>query len=333
MNKLDYTDFEKMVADPDVSDAEISRYLTARLDVPFNDRIIPDQARILMKPEERVEILGIKKWANKFCRKRRQERFRRRVRNGEKKPILVSEGDSWFQFPFLIEDVIDQLEPDFLIWSLDAAGDTADNMINRHPEYMTELRDQQKKHKVSGFLFSAAGNDVIGDINGKPALLGLLNPYQAGKDAAWHIHKNNLKQVLDTLERNYKKVISTIRGDHAFAKLPMFFHSYAYAIPGGFKGDYRWPIYAKQNEWLGGPMKSKGIIDTQLQRDIIRLLINALHDMLESLAGKSSTTNIHVVDVRNKLPNVTDWADEIHATSKGFKTVGKTFKKIIDGAI
>ena len=248
MIKLDYSDFEAMVADPDVSDAEVARYLTARLDVPFKDRIIPDEARILMKPEEGIEIFGIKEWANKFCRKRRQERFSRRIKNGEKKPILVSEGDSWFQFPFLIEEVIDQLEPDFLIWSLDAAGDTADNMINRHPEYMIELRDQQKKHKVSGFLFSAAGNDVIGDVNGKPALLDLLNPYQAGKDAMWHINKNNLKQTLDTLERNYKKVISTIRGDHVFSKLPMFFHSYAYAIPGGFKGDNRRPIYAKQDE-------------------------------------------------------------------------------------
>ncbi|OHV80403.1 hypothetical protein [Ensifer sp. LCM 4579] len=126
----------------------------------------------------------------------------------------------------------------------------------------------------------------------------------------------------------YAKVISTIRLDRAFATLPIFIHGYDYAIPGGFPGDTRRPIYAKQDEWLGGPMKSKQITDLDLQREIIRILIDAFHDMLERVAGQSSTTHVHVIDVRGTLGK-TDWADEIHGTSAGFKKVAARFSETI----
>src|SRR5690606_29256958 len=122
---------------------------------------------------------------------------------GERKPVLVSEGDSWFQFPFLIEDVIDQLDPDFLIWSLDAAGDTSDNMVNRHPEYMQGL-NKQKANNVAGFLFSGAGNDVIGeDLRGEPVLGKLLKQHTPGKGATWHVDHAHLASILSTLQEDY----------------------------------------------------------------------------------------------------------------------------------
>ncbi|UVC19298.1 hypothetical protein [Mesorhizobium onobrychidis] len=334
MKKLSYAEFKAMLMDPDVPDAKIAEYLTARPKEsgPFDPMIVPDPAKVEMTPEGDFDVESAIRWGNAICRWRRHARFESRIANGEKKPVLVSEGDSWFQFPFLIDDVIDQLEPDFLIWSLDAAGDTSDNMVNRSPEYMQALV-QQKPNKVAGFLFSAAGNDVIGeDLLGKPVLGRLLKPFKAGKDAAWHIDNAQLASILSALEKDYKKVVSTIRLDNAFANLPILVHGYDYAIPGGFPGDSRNPIYAKQDEWLGGPMKKKGITDPTLQREIIRLLIDALYDMLGSVAGKSSTTNVHVVDVRGALKTA-DWADEIHGTSAGFKKIGKRFKNAINKVI
>jgi hypothetical protein len=241
-------------------------------------------------------------------------------------------GDSWFQFPFLIEDVVDNLEKDFLIWSLDAAGDTADNMVNRKPEYKEGL-DAQKTNHVVGFLFSAAGNDVIGeDLLGNPVLSTLIKPFKSGKDTARHIDNGELAAVLTRLETDYRKVFSTIRDDWDFKKLPIFIHGYEYAIPGGYPGDKRHPVYAKQDEWLGGPLVEKGIKDLKLQRQIIHLLIDSLYDMLDRVAGKSSTTNIHVVNVRETL-NEGDWADEIHGTSDGFAKVAERFRKVIKDAL
>ncbi|OHV80399.1 hypothetical protein [Ensifer sp. LCM 4579] len=103
----------------------------------------------------------------------------------------------------MIEDVIDQLEPDYLIWSLDAAGDTCDNMVNRNPEYMQALV-KRRSNDVKGFLFSAAGNDVIGeDLLGAPVLGRLLKRHRPGKDAAWHVDSAELATILSSLEAGY----------------------------------------------------------------------------------------------------------------------------------
>ncbi|NKJ72714.1 hypothetical protein GFL38_10610 [Rhizobium leguminosarum bv. viciae] len=334
MSKISYEDFKQKLMDPNVPDSEIAKYLTANPTEsgPFDPRIEPDPKKVVLGPEAQMDVESAIRWGNAICRWRRQQRFQLAIANGVKKPVLVSEGDSWHQFPFLIEDVIDHLEKDFLIWSLDAAGDTADNMVNRNPEYLKALV-ANKANKVAGFLFSGAGNDVIGeDLLGNPVLAVLIKPYKKGKDAAWHVDKARLAAVLSQLEKDYRKLVSTIRLDPDFKKLPIFFHGYDYAIPGGFPGDDRHPIYAKQDEWLGGPLKEKGITHQTLQRDIIRVLIDALYDMLDNIAGDSKKSNIYVVDVRGEL-KAGDWADEIHAKSAAFGRVAARFKKVIMAVI
>jgi V8-like Glu-specific endopeptidase len=338
--KIDYDDFKAMIMNPEIPDSTIAQYLTVdtenRKSGPFDPRLVPDPAKVAMTPDGNFDVESAIRWGNSICRWRRQAKFKSQVgRSGDKRPILVSEGDSWFQFPFLIDDVIDHLEPEYLIWSLDAAGDTADNMVNRKPEYMTEGLRRQKANNIAGFLFSAAGNDVIGeDLTGKPVLGTMIKPFRSGSDAASHIDTAQLSTVLNRLEMDYRTVIGTIRAEQGFERLPIFIHGYDYAIPGGFDGDARNPIYAKQDEWLGGPLIEKGIKDVTLQREIIRRLVDSLYDMMFKVAGKPSETGVHVIDVRGtlKIEN-NEWADEIHGTSAGFKKVAKLFSKAIANAI
>jgi hypothetical protein len=336
--KIRYDELKAMLMDPEIPDSKIAPYLKAVPEPggPFDPQFVPDPAKVEMTPTGDFDVESAIRWANSICRWRRQERFKNRIgQPGEARPVLVSEGDSWFQFPFLIDDVIDQLNQDYLIWSLDAAGDSVDNMVNRSPEYMTKGLNLQKANKVAGFLFSAAGNDVIGkDSDGKSVLSTLIKPFSPDKDAASHIDNAQLAAVLHRLETDYRKVIATIRRDQDFARLPIFFHGYDYAVPGGFAGDKRNPIYARQDEWLGAPLVEKGITDVNLQREIIRRLVDSLYDMLFKVAGKASDTFIHVVDVRGTLQIGNDeWADEIHGTSPGFKRVGKLFRNAIDNAL
>lgn len=170
------------------------------------------------------------------------------------------------------------------------------------------------------------------DLLGSPVLYSLLKEFSPGHDAAWHVDKAQLGSVLTRLERDYLKVISTIRIDEDFAQLPINIHGYDYGIPGGFPGDTRDPIYAKQDEWLGGPMRERGIQDAALQRAIIRVLIDALYDMLARFAGDSSATKVYLVDVRGTL-GANEWADEIHGTSAGFKKVAARFATVLNQAI
>ncbi|MBX5101019.1 hypothetical protein HJB52_03885 [Rhizobium lentis] len=326
MEKIEYSQLRELLMDPAVSDKEITKYLKVvkRESGAFQPVVEPDARTVEMSAGERFEIESSLDWANGVCRARRRRAFDARV-DTARKPVLVSEGDSWFQFPFFLEDVIDQLGPDYVISSLDAAGDTARNMVYGSKEYMPELL-RQKAHKVRAFLFSAAGNDVIGQNEfGEPVLLELLKNYSSGKSAAWHVNQGVLSPILQFLENAYRDVINTIRKDPDFKKLPIIVHGYDFAIPGGFSGDTRHPAWAKQDQWLGGPMRKKRITDTTLQRDIIRFLITALYDMLERVAGEAGDTFVFIADIRGKVAD-NQWADEIHPNDDGFKAVAKVFR-------
>jgi hypothetical protein len=69
-------------------------------------------------------------WFNALARECRQKKYQEKIASGFSGVKIVSEGDSWFQFPFLLKDVIDWLSDDYAIWSLDAAGDTLANMTS-----------------------------------------------------------------------------------------------------------------------------------------------------------------------------------------------------------
>lgn len=168
---------------------------------------------------------------NWWCRRRRRARFERRVAAGEELPVIVSEGDSWFQFPFIIEDVIDHLSRYYLVWSYGAAADTAENIIFDNPEYMEALDEQTDR--VTGFLLSAAGNDVIGeDESGKPVLSRLLHKKGGGRDTTYElVNKAALTRVTDKLRDAYLKVIATVRADARFDTLPILMHGHDYALP------------------------------------------------------------------------------------------------------
>lgn len=329
---ISYEEFRAKLMDPAVPDKEIARYLKAlpSQSGPFDPAIRPDPAKIDMGAEARFEVESAINWANGVARWRRHAEFDIRSLT-ENLPVLVSEGDSWFQFPFLLDDIVDQLKSDYLIRSLDAAGDTAQNMVYGPGEYMKELV-AMKPRNVRAFLFSAAGNDVIGeDAFGNPVLATLLKSYSKHQTAAWHIDQAQLAKVLTFLEQAYRNVVTTIRKDADFTTLPIIIHGYDYAIPGGFKGDTRDPSWAKQDKWLGSAMRVKKIVDADLQREIIRILIDALYDTLARVAGDSDKTHVHLVDVRGTL-KIDEWADEIHPTNAGFKKVARAFRRMLEQA-
>ncbi len=339
MQKITYDQYLAMLRNPDISDAEIMRYSIVRKgdEGAFAPEIAPDPTKVAMTFED-VEAESALKIGNVLARFRRHLRFRRRIGAGEMLPVLVSEGDSWFQFPLVIDEVIDQLEPDFLIHDLSAAGDTAGNMLLGQPgakrnEFLKALREE--KGRAKAFLLSAAGNDVIGeDENGIPVLLHLLKEFQPGADAAAHVNQSRLGETLAFLKRAYSKVITEVRAEPGLERLPILVHGYDYPFPYPWgANDPRNPSYAAQDEWLGQPLAQRGIMDQDLRRNIIKLLLDALYDLMNELAGDSNATRVYVVDCRNAMPDVSDWNDEIHGTSAGFAKVAVRFREVLARAI
>lgn len=329
MSKICYREFNEMLQNPDIPDERLRPYLVVEpSSSPFDPVIVPDPDKVDLTEIE-ADIASAMRIGNGLSRWRRQRRFWSRLNSGEKLPVLVSEGDSWFQFPFLIDDVIDHLSKDYLIFSLGAAGDTADNMVNRRPEYMKALREQ--KSRVSGFLFSAAGNDVIGeDENEKPVLLKLIKQNDGSDDAQSLVDKDALDRVLELLDAAYRRVILTVRAEAGFETLPIIVHGYDFAFPYPFRdgnSDPRHPSYAAKNEWLGAPLDERQIFEPVLRREIIKVLINELYGMLDKIAADHS--HVFVVDVRNTLTDVGDWNDEIHGTDAGFARVADKFRAVL----
>lgn len=325
---ISYDEFLRLLEDPDTSIETLREYVIAAPDSlgGFNPEVMPDPEKVDMPRFENAMAIG-----NGWSRNRRRKRFLREERRGFTKPVLVSEGDSWFQFPILIRDVIDHLQSDYHVWSLGAAGDTAENIIHTAPEYLKELR--AKKDVVDAFLLSAAGNDIIGqDENKQPMLANLLHRYKPGQTADKQVNKAAMQRVLDTLAGRYSDLMAAIRGEPGLETLPVFIHGYdyAFAYPAS-TNDRRRPAWAKRDQWLGSAFELRGIPTGRLRNDIIKYLIDNLYDMMFDLAADDP--NLHVVNVRETLTSVTDWADEIHGTDNGFFRVAKKFKKDISKAI
>lgn len=335
MSKISYDEYSQLRRNPETEEEVLLSYSRIKRGKGgFDYKIVPDPDKVALGAED-VEFENAMQIGNGLSRFRRQARFRRKKLSGSNLPVLVAEGDSWFEFPLLVREIVDQLEDDYLIWSIGAAGDTAQNMVYDRAEYPQAL--SKHKNDVRGFLFSAAGNDIIGeDLNTqKPVLFDLLKNFNGNaNDIEGHINLGLLDDKMTFLKNAYSKVIADIRSKLEFKNLPIFIHGYDYAIPYPCDdNDPRNPIHAAKNEWLGEPLDQRKIHDPELRRNIIKFLINRLYQMLEKVAGDPQKTGVWLVDCRGAMPEVTDWIDEIHGTSDGFKKIATRFASVLSQAL
>lgn len=334
---ISMAELQRKILDPETPELEIKQYFTANPNTsqPFAPAVILDPEKVeIAAPGSDVEAAMLSDWANDLSRLRRQTIFKARMVFGDPRPVLVSEGDSWFQFPFLLEDVIDHIGDDFNVWSVDAAGDTLQRMVIESAEYMQALRTNVKG--VRAFLFSGAGNDVIGKgKNGEPILASILRPFEPGRPAEWYLETEELAKQLRFIEDCYRQVLTNVAAE--FPALPVICHGYDYAIPGGFPGDPRRPNWASQDQWLAHPLNQLGIREPDLQQNIIRLLIDRLNERIMSLCGgnvrNGAFRTAWHVDVRGVLNGVSLWADELHPTDSGFARVASRFAHVLRTAM
>jgi hypothetical protein len=332
--RISMAELQRVMRDPSVPESELKQYFTADPSAsrPFAPGVIPDPARVEVDPpSDALEAAMLMSWANDLSRLRRQEKFRARVASGDTRPVLVSEGDSWFQFPIYLEDVIDQLGGEFNVWSVDAAGDTLQNMVIDDAEYMRALREQQPA--VRAFLFSGGGNDIVGaDRDGNSVIVQIVRRFEPGRPAEWYLETPAFAEKLGFIEGCYRAVLANVAA--TFPTLPVICHAYDYSIPGA-PDDPRDPIWAGPDQWIGRPMRELGITDPQLQRDIVGLMIDRLTQRLETLCGGNNPggafPNAWHVDARGTVGTL--WADELHPTDEGYGLVAARFAAVLRRAL
>jgi hypothetical protein len=246
--------------------------------------------------------------------------------------IFLSEGDSWFQFPVVLKDVIDYLIDDqgdfkgYNICSLDAAGDTTKNMVFSRPEVMDELRRlYQENLAVAGLLFSGGGNDILGDDDkGKPVFHRILQHNLAQPTIDNVFQEDQVKLLFKQIRIAYEKLFTDVHSE--FPELPIFIHSYDYVYPGAFSDEDR-----RKPHWVGKAMADIGIVDKLLQKEITTRLLNQLYAIQQALVAEYP--NVHLIETLGTLQNVSDWNDEIHPTNQGFGQIAQKFIAKIEQVI
>lgn len=327
MTKISFEEFRQKVLAVGISDATIRQYLTVdpQRSGPFAPCFVTDPAKVDISGNE-LEFATAVCFDSWSTRSLRQTRFEDAIARGDPRPVLVSEGDSWFQHPLRC-DIIEHLDNQYLIWSLGRHGDTATNMTGKRAEYMCGL--DRWAARVKGFLFSGGGIDLLGeDDSGKPGLLRFLKQYREKRSPAWHIEHASFNTTIELLRTCYSRMITTIRSDTRFTALPIYIHGYDYPFPfpSGYD-DHRGSAVSAPDHWLGKPFAQRGFRDDPFRREVLKVMIDALYRLMDELA--SDHDHVHVVNARNSMPNRECWDDEIHGTDGGFEAVAGRFRAAI----
>jgi len=241
----------------------------------------------------------------------RHARYRKRRRAGFQ-PV-VSEGDSWFDYPFFLNliDLIDDAEL-FALFRLEASGDTVKHMIGTATA-VDNLRVVIEEERPLCLLFSGGGNDLSSAANG-----GKLFRAATGTDPQDYLKPDGVEAFFDFIESTYTAMIDAIG-----PLVPIFAHGYDWFAPSDkpvkFVG-----VDLPIGPWIHPAMLAAGIEDDTVRRAIARILVDRFNDTMHDLAVAHPLDFVHV-DLRGTLDIDRDWQNEIHPTRKGFRKVADVF--------
>jgi lysophospholipase L1-like esterase len=226
-------------------------------------------------------------------------------------PILA-EGDSWFSHP-LVATVIDKISDDgFQVRNIAEAGATLEEMINKQ-EYKAYLQ----RGRVSVFLFSGGGNDILGE-NLRRCLNLYSNLHNRPEQADYYI-KPDFYAELEGIKKLYGRLLNQI--EKVSPQTQLMVHGYAYARPG-----VAGPYLGRHFEYLG--------FDVHLYRDLVRAIIKIMvdkyNDFLSEFARHNSSA-VQYVDFRRTLhpDRDEDWYDEIHPSSEGAARMAQQLEPLL----
>ena len=331
--KIRLDELQRLYEDPGTSKGVLEEYLLGAPEKsrPFSPGLIPDPAKVetgISGTDTEVQAALLGDLVLTWERERRRRQFEEDIVKRPDFKILYFEGDSWCQFPVFIDELYDHLRRNYNIYCTSRAGDTIKNMIYRGPEYLKYLHEliHLRRLKLHGFVFSGAGNDVVGiGDSGKAVLEEILKTYNPTKTPDWHLDTPECNAIMKYIANGYRKLLDSVEEHFRFLAYPdlkIYLHSYDYvrvrSLPNG--DPHRKPWAAN---WTGDPLKAKGFRDNETGSAVIRVLIDRLNETTKDFCEEYSDRAVYV-NLRESVPP-NEWADELHATSAGFRQAAKRF--------
>jgi hypothetical protein len=298
---------------------------------------------------------GIMGWLNRKSTLKRIKRFAnkiKRLKQDKSYRIIYAEGDSWFQFPLFIKDIIDWLNDNrqYVIYSDAYGGDWITNIIYES-QYVSALSVLRPGY----FLISGGGNDMVGNNRlsimvqknyGKPKYTDIaqiaddnLSERQKERiiEAQPHITKEFYAFLL-TIKAQYILLFNSIyHPDSPHKDIISITQGYDYAIPSYSRQfSFRYPLkfivnrFVDSGCWLIRPLKIKGIFEENLQKSIVLTFIYEFNKIFIELATQYGFDNVYHVDCRGLASSIDDWYDELHYKRHVYKIAARGYSHIIE---
>ena len=338
--KITIGELRSKLMNPETHRSEIEKYLVAdpRRSRPFAPALTfnPETVDLgAMNADEETQGQLAFDFTNKIERTNRKRSFQRAINENPARPILYAEGDSWFQFPFFIRELIDNLGEEYLVYDTSRAGDTLKSMLDiSNAEYLDTLTEliHVREYNVQGFLFSGAGNDVVGaDENNVSYLMGMVKDYDSNKPLEWRLDTEATRERLAFIEDSYRSLLQSVDSRFpflAFPQLKVYIHGYDYvqvkSLPVKNPSKPFWAV-----NWTGDPLRAHFFPDNATGSALIRILIDKLNVITKKVCDENPR-GVYI-DLRGTvLP--TQWADELHANDQGFKSASRHFGAALKAA-
>jgi hypothetical protein len=259
-------------------------------------------------------------------RKRQSEEHKREVKErglnqktlkerGGRGPLnLYADGDSWFEYP-LYRDTIDWLKEDGnprpAINKQAHHGDTAVERLGlAKRQRLIENLDAEEHGAYEALLFSAGGNDIVGD----QFVLWILK-YMSGTDPAYGVDRQRLADMLGVIKAAYDDLIAIRNGYDT--QCAIFLHGYDFALPTGT------PACPGIGPWLKPSLDFQGWTDPRLAAEVVKEVLKTFDRLLSQIAQQNK--NVIYVRTQGTLDLRSQWDNELHPTEAGFRKIAKRF--------
>jgi hypothetical protein len=247
--------------------------------------------------------------------------------------VLVAEGDSWFDYP--LNNVIKELEDrhGYDVESVAHRGDPIEEMAygSGQLDELTRRIEKLLRRGVTpkAVLLSGGGNDVAGTEFGM--LLNHAKSPISGFNSS--IVEGVINQRVRTAYIAILSAVTSVCSQTVGKVIPILVHGYDYPVPDGrgFLGGWGF----LPGPWLEPGFREKGYNDMPRRVKLAHDLIERFNIMLKDLAGLEPFVHVHYIDLRNTLPTGAKykewWANELHPTEQGFRTITEKFAAKLAG--
>lgn len=259
--------------------------------------------------------------------------FARMVKNFDR-PNIIVEGDSWFDYPRkaliagppsnIILHIQRKTRGKVNMLCLASNGDEMTAMMSGEQRHtLTKLlhKYQEMKKPIDVLFYSGGGNDVVG----KWDLERFLKPHKPGFSADQCVNKPRLKNKIRQIELAYIELLE-IRNQYS-PDTVIITHTYDIPYANGKGAKFLGIKFTKP--WLK-PAMDKMKVPENLRHDVCRILIETMGSSLISLQTHSASKGkFKVAKTRGTLSSESQWKDEIHPKSAGFKLIAaKVYKEL-----